>query len=190
VEESFIWIDDINRVTALFNPRGYLFLMEQWSIEVEKEKMKFSAAHFLIFPDGSAECLHGHNYRVFTKINAPLSEFGLVLDFNKVKPVIQELCDELDEQWLIPGEHHELTANLRGDNIWEVRYRERYYAAPDDDVSVLPICNVSVENLAALLGRRLRQRLSERYPDCELLGMYVAVEETPGQCGVYRWSTC
>ena len=34
--------------------------MESWSIELEKEYFKFSAAHFLIFPDGSAERLHGH----------------------------------------------------------------------------------------------------------------------------------
>jgi len=42
--------------------------MERWSIEVEKEYLKFSAAHFLIFPDGSAERLHGDNYRVFVAL--------------------------------------------------------------------------------------------------------------------------
>jgi len=31
---------------------------DRWSIELEKESFKFSAAHFLIFPDGSAERLH------------------------------------------------------------------------------------------------------------------------------------
>ena len=39
-------------------------------IEVDKEYLKFSAAHFLIFPDGSAERLHGHNYRVYVEVEA------------------------------------------------------------------------------------------------------------------------
>jgi hypothetical protein len=51
---------------------GPPFTMEHWSIELEKESFKFSAAHFLIFPDGSAERLHGHNYRVFVEIDAAL----------------------------------------------------------------------------------------------------------------------
>ena len=45
--------------------------MERWSIEVDKEYLKFSAAHFLIFPDGSAERLHGHNYRVEVAVLSP-----------------------------------------------------------------------------------------------------------------------
>src|SRR5690242_4697931 len=47
--------------------------MESWSIDIYKEYFKFSAAHFLIFPDGSAERLHGHNYRVYVEIAAELS---------------------------------------------------------------------------------------------------------------------
>src|SRR5688572_17666610 len=78
---------------------GPPFTMEHWSIELEKESFKFSAAHFLIFPDGSAERLHGHNYRVYVEIDAALTRFGLVMDFKSVKPVVRELCDELDEHW-------------------------------------------------------------------------------------------
>ena len=58
--------------------------MESWSIDIQKEYFKFSAAHFLIFPDGTAERLHGHNYRVFAEIDAALSRHGLVLDFKPV----------------------------------------------------------------------------------------------------------
>jgi hypothetical protein len=38
---------------------------ESWSIQIDKDYLKFSAAHFLIFPDGTAERLHGHNYKVY-----------------------------------------------------------------------------------------------------------------------------
>ena len=162
--------------------------MERWSIEVEKEYLKFSAAHFLIFPDGSAERLHGHNYRVFVTLEARLSRFGLVLDFQHIKPLVRELVDELDEHWILPGEHPELHIERRSDGVLEIRYRERQYAAPAADVLVLPINNTSAENLATLLGRRLLERLRARYPEVEVQTLTLAVEEAPGQRGVYRFS--
>ena len=79
--------------------------MEEWSIQIDKEYLKFSAAHFLIFPDGTAERLHGHNYRVYVEIQANLSPHGLVLDFLQAKPVVREIVDELDEHWIIPDQH-------------------------------------------------------------------------------------
>jgi len=159
--------------------------MERWSIELEKEYFKFSAAHFLIFPDGSAERLHGHNYRVFVEIEAALTRFGLVMDFVQVKPLVRELVDELDEHWLVPGEHPEVLLEERDDGVLELRYRERYYAAPREDVVVLPINNTSAENFASWLGRELVRRLSERFADVAVQNLRLAVEETSGQRGVY-----
>ena len=103
--------------------------MESWGIEIAKEYLKFSAAHFLIFPDGSAERLHGHNYRVFVEVEGRLSRHGLVIDFKTIKPIVRELVNRLDEHWIVPGEHHELRWQERADGVVEVRYRERYYAA-------------------------------------------------------------
>ncbi len=162
--------------------------MERWSIDLAKENFKFSAAHFLIFPDGSAERLHGHNYRVFVEIEARLSVHGLVLDFKAVKPVVRELCDELDEHWLVPGEHPVLQHGERPDGIVEVRYLDRYYAAPREDVIVLPINNTSSENLATWFARELRRRLADRFREVEILSLRLAVEETNGQRGVYHYA--
>jgi len=162
--------------------------MESWSIELEKEYFKFSAAHFLIFPDGSAERLHGHNYRVFIEIDATLSEFGLVIDFKEIKPVVRELLDSLDERFLIPGEHPVLTHSLREDDVCEIRYLDRYYAAPAEDVLVMPMNNTSSENLASWIGREVLRLLTERFGDVKTRELRVAVEETSGQRGVYRYS--
>jgi 6-pyruvoyltetrahydropterin/6-carboxytetrahydropterin synthase len=161
--------------------------MESWGIEIAKEYFKFSAAHFLIFPDGSAERLHGHNYRVFVELDAGLTEHGLVIDFVTIKPVIRRLVDSLDEHWLVPGQHKELTCEARADGVVEVRYRERYYAAPADDVLVLPINNTSSENLATWFGHELRRELSKDFPDVAIERLRVAVEETSGQRGVYHY---
>jgi 6-pyruvoyltetrahydropterin/6-carboxytetrahydropterin synthase len=158
--------------------------MESWSIKVQKDYLKFSAAHFLIFPDGSAERLHGHNYKVFVEVESALDEHGLVLNFQDLKPRIRELCDELDEHLLIPGEHAELKSSELDDGRTEILYRERRYAIPTDEVIVLPINNTSAENLAGFLAHRLRRRLEADFPDARIQRLTLGVEETPGQQGV------
>ncbi len=161
--------------------------MEYWGIDRAKEYLKFSAAHFLIFPDGSTERLHGHNYRVYVDLEAGLDEFGLVIDFIRIKPVVRELCDWLDEHWLLPAKHPVLKITEREDGVTEVRYKDLYYAAPTQDVIQLPINNTSSENLATWIGRELAQRLGKKFPEAPIQRMRVAVEETLGQRGVYRF---
>ena len=161
--------------------------MERWSIDVHKDYLKFSAAHFLIFPDGTAERLHGHNYKVYVDVAADLSTSGLVVDFKRIKPIIRELVDDLDEHWLVPADHPGLDVTRRDDGVVEVRYQERYYAAPAEDVLVLPINNTSAENLATYVGRLLRERLEGQFDDVEIRRLEVAVEETVGQRGVYEY---
>jgi 6-pyruvoyltetrahydropterin/6-carboxytetrahydropterin synthase len=158
---------------------------ERWSIEVQKDYLKFSAAHFLIFPDGTAERLHGHNYKVFVEVHTDLDEHGLVLNFREIKPLVKKLVDGLDEHLLIPGEHPVLTCEACGDGAVEIRYQERRYVIPEADVMVLPITNSSAENLAGYLGRRLHEAISARWPDVRVRRLVLGVEETPGQRGVY-----
>ena len=157
---------------------------ESWSISIDKDYLKFSAAHFLIFPDGSAERLHGHNYKVYVDLHTSLDEHGLVVNFKEIKPLVRAICDELDEHLLIPGSHPVLTAVQVGPHM-EIRYQERRYLVPADEVIVLPIGNTSAENLAAWLGRTLRQRMRQQWPKLGVAQLSIGVEETPGQRGVW-----
>jgi 6-pyruvoyltetrahydropterin/6-carboxytetrahydropterin synthase len=160
--------------------------MESWHIFLEKEYFKFSCAHFLIFADGSKERLHGHNYHVEVEIEGDLSEAGLVIDFLDAKPVVRELCDFLDEHWLLPGEHPELKIEALADGHTSVVYRDSRYRVPSDEVHVLPINNSSVENLSTWFGRELYRRLTERFGDSQVRRLRVAISETPGQRGVFE----
>jgi 6-pyruvoyltetrahydropterin/6-carboxytetrahydropterin synthase len=160
--------------------------MESWHIFLEKEYFKFSCAHFLIFPDGSKERLHGHNYRVAVEIEGKLSDEGLVIDFLDAKPVVRDLCDSLDEHWLLPGEHPELKIDHQSDGHTSIVYRHERYLVPTPEVIVLPISNTSVENLATWFGRELDGRLAERFSRGRVRRLRVAISETPGQRGVFE----
>lgn len=160
--------------------------MDRWSIHLHKEDFKFSVAHFLIFPDGSKERLHGHNYRVAADLEGPIDENGLVVDFKQVKPHIRALCAELDEYWLVPGEHPEVKIDHRADGHTEVVYRDCRYMAPSAEIVVLPISNTSSELFAEWFARQLDRRLTEALGEGSVLRLRIAIEETAGQQGAFE----
>jgi hypothetical protein len=74
---------------------------------------------------------------------------------------------------------------VRDGEHFDVRYRERRYLIPADEVIVLPIGNTSAENLAAWFGRTMRDRMRGLWPHLRVHNLSVGVEETPGQRGVW-----
>ena len=109
-----------------------------------------------------------------------------MIDFLDVKPLVLELCDQLDEHWLLPGEHPELKIDAQDDGHTSVVYRQERYLVPTPEVMVLPINNTSVENLAGWFGRELGRRLSDRFGRDRVRRLRVAISETPGQRGVFE----
>jgi 6-pyruvoyltetrahydropterin/6-carboxytetrahydropterin synthase len=155
-----------------------------WAIRIDKEYHKFSAAHFLIFEDGTAERLHGHNYRVGLELEAPAVPHGVVLDFRVVKALLGEVLEPLDECFLVPGLHPVLNWERSGGEI-TVRYRERRYVLPADEVNVLPIENSSAECLARHIATELAEALRREAPKARFTRLAISVEETPGQRAVF-----
>jgi len=156
---------------------------KRYSIQVQKDYLKFSAAHFLIFEDGTSERLHGHNYKVFVKVETSLDSVGLVIDFQLIKPLISSILARLDERFLLPGEHPELEIHENGGERVEIRYRKKLYVIPREDVLILPFNNSSAENLAAWIAARLEEELLALVDTQRLRTLSVGVEETTGQRG-------
>jgi 6-pyruvoyltetrahydropterin/6-carboxytetrahydropterin synthase len=156
-----------------------------WTIHLEKEYHKFSAAHFLIFGDGTAERLHGHNYRVAVDLDTPRTNHGMVIDFKRIKPLVTEILAPLDERVVIPGLHPDLTCRAIADDETEIRYGKRRYIVPTEEVCVLPILNSSSENLAEWIATSLLDAVRIAFPSVQLTRLAVCVEETPGQQGIF-----
>lgn len=154
--------------------------METTTLHLHKQNFKFSSAHFLIFNKHSAERLHGHNYQVKVNITVPpdeaLSKEGYFVDFNVFKKVIKTKLDEWDEMVLLPAKHEDMNFVETGPSL-EVRFRDRFYVFPKNEVLRLPVTNTSVEQLSQLLANYFIQEFKVH----GVQKVQVSVEETRGQ---------
>ena len=126
-------------------------------IEISKEYLHFAAAHFTLFNATEREDLHGHNFQVTLDAGAPIQADGLTFDYNILKRNLKALCDELDEQVLMPSQSPHLQIESDDQYTYAVFNGERIPFLPRD-LTVLPIRNVTVEELAQYLLSRLLQQ--------------------------------
>ena len=91
-------------------------MQKQFRVELEKEQLIFSAAHFITFADvdGNVICeqLHGHNYRVCCEVVGPLNEHGYVVDFIALRNTLAKLVGQLDHQMLIATQHPTIAVSV------------------------------------------------------------------------------
>ena len=117
------------------------------TIEIQKEYLHFSAAHFTIFSATERENLHGHNFQVEALLEGDIGDDGLCFDYNEIKNRLKTLCDELDEKVLLPEQSPYLTIGKADDYVVATFNDERIPFLPRD-VSTLPLRNITVEELA------------------------------------------
>ncbi len=160
--------------------------MIQTTLHLYKQNFKFSSAHFLIFDEKSAEKLHGHNYQVQVELGVPTSgsemeKKGFFIDFNVFKKIIKARLDQWDEMVLLPARHPDMKFSKVSPSL-EVRFRDRFYVFPENEVHLLDVTNTSVEQLSRILAE-------EFYQEFKKYGvpfLQVQVEETAGQAACTR----
>ena len=138
----------------------------------------------MIFENGTREPLHGHNYRVQVKGEAPNLEGDMVFDFLDIKPIVREICDSLDHKLLVPKDNKHLKIYSEKKNIVILTPDESMFSIPEQDVLLLPILNTSAERIAMYICEQIRQLVKQRF-GYAFTSLEVEVEETPGQAAVY-----
>lgn len=117
------------------------------TIELFRESLKFSAGHFTVFSSTNRENLHGHDYRVHASLTTIIEDEGLSFDYRFYEEKLHALCRELDKAVLVAGLCKYLKVSEEGDyyciyfNAEKIMFLKR-------DVKVLPIHNVTVEELS------------------------------------------
>jgi 6-pyruvoyltetrahydropterin/6-carboxytetrahydropterin synthase len=138
----------------------------------------------MIFENGSREPLHGHNYRVQVKGEAPQLSGDMVFDFLDIKPIVKEVCDSLDHKLLIPKDCPQIKIFTENKNITIITPDESLFSIPASDVLLLPILNTSSERLAVYICDEIRLKVKQKF-GFQFNSLEVEVEETPGQSAVY-----
>jgi 6-pyruvoyltetrahydropterin/6-carboxytetrahydropterin synthase len=150
-------------------------------IQIAREQYKFSCAHMTVFPDGTKERLHGHNYQLGVAIDLADVALARMLPFAPIKAALAELCAAWKERVLIAEANPHLELVRRDDREVELRLCGDRYVFPATDTLFLPIDNISVEALAAHAATLLHARLATVLAAPHILALEVTCEESPGQ---------
>lgn len=156
-------------------------------LELIKESFKFSAGHFTLFSATEREDLHGHDFNVEVRLEAPVGSDGLCFDYRGVKAMIRDLCASLDEKVLLPAESPWLELDRLGSGGWSVTFAGETFTLLERDVLVLPLANVSLEELARWFLATLREELARRATP--LGRLEIGVGAGPGQRAWVAWTT-
>ncbi|MFX0065879.1 MAG: 6-pyruvoyl tetrahydropterin synthase family protein [Candidatus Hermodarchaeota archaeon] len=140
--------------------------MDQFTfgILLGRRRYYFSAAHFVVGED-YAETIHGHNFPIEVELYGHLDDKAMVVDFLELQPIIEEAIEEWDHKILLPGRALEITFE-KENLMWT--YRGKKYSLPKSDVVILPVDNVTVEELARLFNEKLAVSL-RKIPNLKLL---------------------
>ena len=155
------------------------------TLDLAKEDMKFSAGHFTIFSATERERLHGHNFTVSVSLASAVGEDGLAVDYGIYKRKIVEFCREWNEFFLMPGRSPHLRYEEAGKHL-RFRFAGGEFELLRSDVLVLPICNVTLEEMAPLfLDKLLAFRNASQHH--QLVAITVRIFSGPGQSASATW---
>jgi 6-pyruvoyltetrahydropterin/6-carboxytetrahydropterin synthase len=149
-------------------------------IVIAREQYKFSCAHMTVFPDGSKERLHGHNYTIAVALEVARVDLAAMIPFAPIKGALGELCAAWKEYVLIAANNPHLVIARDDGRELDFTLCGDHYVLPRGDVLLLPIDNISVEALASHVADLLRERLAP-LAGPHVRALEVTIEESPGQ---------
>lgn len=154
--------------------------MSRHRISIARDQYKFSVAHMTVFPDGTKERLHGHNYTVAVAIEVSQIDFASMIPFAPIKEAIGALCADFKERVLIATKNPHYVLVRDDATEIELTLCGQRYVFPRADVLALPIDNISVEALASYIATLLLERLTV-LDASHVKALDVTIEEYPGQ---------
>lgn len=154
-------------------------------IEISKQALNFSIGHFTVLSATERENLHGHNYQLECAVTAPVSDEGLVFNYGILKDLLKKLCDDIDEQVILPANSPYVTIE-KEDGYTIAIFNDERIPFLDRDATVLPIANATVEEFSHYFLQRLLEHPGLR--DRGISEITVRIGSSPGQYGSATWS--
>ena len=161
-------------------------MQKQFRVDLEKEQLIFSAAHFITFEDADGnticESIHGHNYRVRCEVTGTLNRHGYVVDFIALRDRLMELVKQLDHHVVLATKHPDLKVQSSESEVI-VTFESRRWVFPQEDCALLPISNTTAELMASYLCDQL---CDSKLRGEEVNSLTIGVDENEGQWGECR----
>lgn len=156
----------------------------EFRVQLQKEQLVFSSAHFITFAGDVCECLHGHNYGLRGEVAGELDENRYVIDFIAFRDTLAKIVKRLDHHVLLPTKHAMIHVEQDGSEV-TARFKEKRWVFPSEDCILLPIVNTTAEEIAWWIGSEL---IAELYPKIgdRLSWLEIGVDENHGQWGICR----
>lgn len=155
------------------------------TIELQKENMKFSAGHTTIFSATDREPLHGHHYCVYLALTTWVEENGMMFDYRYYKAKIRELCEYLNQTFLMPMYSPYLTQE-EDNAYYYFTFNHKKIPFLKEDVTLLPVTNITVEELSKWFVEGLIKDKAELKRH-KIEKLVVKVFSAPGQCASHTW---
>lgn len=155
------------------------------TIELSKAYFNFSAGHFTIFSETHREKMHGHNFTVHAALLAAVSENGMAFDYVIYKNRIQAICKTIDGYFLLPGKSPYFKIEEEGDYYYGY-FNQQKLPFLKNDVLILPLRNITIEELATWFLEQLIQDTKE-LDIHQIYGITIKVSSGPGQCADAKW---
>ncbi|MET0406146.1 MAG: 6-carboxytetrahydropterin synthase [Cystobacter sp.] len=157
------------------------------TIELFKEEMKFSAGHFTIFSATHRENMHGHNFFVSVSLTGEVIENGMFADYGVLKKKIIEQCRSWNETFFLPANSRHLKLERDAQGHWLARFNGEELRFLARDVTVLPVDNVTLEELARVFGETVVGD-GEMMRSCRISHVRVKCFSGPGQSCSWEWT--
>lgn len=155
------------------------------TIELFKEEMKFSAGHFTIFSADRRENLHGHNFTAYVALTGPVAEDGMMTDYGPLKRAVIDRCRAWNETFFLPSASRHLALARDAQGNVRAKFADEELSFLARDVTVLPVANVTLEELARVFGESLVQ---DDALVADLVRVVVKIASGPGQQASWEWS--
>ncbi|MCP4502957.1 MAG: folate biosynthesis protein [Deltaproteobacteria bacterium] len=161
--------------------------MRKTTIELYKEDQKFSAGHFTIFSASERENLHGHNFQVWVSLTGTVDDNGMLFDYVAYKKKIRDLCVAWNETFLLPSSSPFLKIEETEKEVC-CRFSDEVLRFLRRDVTLLPVRNVTLEELSRHFGERLTEDVALLQND-GVHQVLVKVASGPGQWASWAFET-
>lgn len=160
---------------------------ELFEIRIRKEALKFASAHMTVFPDGTKEALHGHQYMPTLSLQLKSATFENMVPFSDFKVAMKKIAALWDEKVLLATENPHYQKIKQTKDSLEFTLCKKRYVLPREEVVLLKTDNITCESLARAYYDFLAAELDEAFESENVISINVYIEESPGQGAGYTY---